>query len=70
MIYEWVNSSETILIVSESLILNSDLAPINSFDLGEDKKFAVVSTLNSTIKLIDLTIGDTVCEYKGFHKSD
>jgi mitogen-activated protein kinase organizer 1 len=46
------------------------LGPINSFDIGEDKKFIIVSTLSSTIKLVDLSLGEIVSEYKGFHKSD
>lgn len=40
-------------------------SPINSFDLSDDKKFAVVSCLNSTIKLLDMDLGETVSEYKG-----
>jgi hypothetical protein len=45
-------------------------SPINGLDLSEDKKFAVVSCLNSTIKLLDMHIGEVVSEYKGQHKSD
>ena len=52
-------------------LVRDDLdTPINSFDLGQDKNFAIVSTLGSTIKLLDLSIGDVVSEYKGHHKSD
>lgn len=52
-------------------LVRDDLdTPINSFDLGEDRNFAVVSTLGSTIKLLDLSIGEVVSEYKGHHKSD
>ena len=45
-------------------------SPVNSFDIGVDKKFLAVSTLSSTIKLIDITVGDVVAEYRGKHKSD
>lgn len=52
------------------LIRDDIESPINSFDVGRDKKFAVVSTLSSTIKLVDLQTGEIVTEYKGYHKSD
>lgn len=45
-------------------------SPINSLDVGEDKKFLAISTLSSTIKLFDNSLGETVSEYKGAHKSD
>jgi hypothetical protein len=52
-------------------LLKDDMgSPINSFDLGEDKKFVVLSTLSSKIKLLDNSIGETVAEYSGSHKSD
>ena len=38
--------------------------------MGTDKKFIALSTLSSTIKLLDNSIGDVVAEYKGHHKSD
>lgn len=43
---------------------------MNSFDIGEDKKFILVSCLNSTVKLLDNSLGETIAEYKGAHKSD
>ncbi len=43
---------------------------MNSLDISQDKKFGVVSCLNSTIKLVDLGLGELVSEYKGQHKSD
>jgi mitogen-activated protein kinase organizer 1 len=46
------------------------IVPMNSFDIGEDKKFVVVSCLNSTVKLLDISMGETIAEYKGSHKSD
>lgn len=52
------------------LIRDNIESAINSFDIGEDKKFVVLSTLSSTIKLFDLSIGEMVAEYKGHHKSD
>jgi WD40 repeat protein len=52
-------------------LLKDDMgSPINSFDLGEHKKFVVLSTLSSKIKLLDNSIGETVAEYSGSHKSD
>ena len=52
------------------LIRDNIESAINSFGIGEDKKFVVLSTLSSTIKLFDLSIGEMVAEYKGHHKSD
>ena len=52
------------------LIRDKMESPINGVDLSEDKKFAVVSCLNSTIKLMDMNIGEVVSEYKGAHKSN
>lgn len=43
---------------------------MNSIDMGEDKKFVLISCLNSTSKLFDLSSGETIAEYKGHHKSD
>ena len=45
------------------------LGPLNSFDIGDDKKFLVLSSLTSTIKLLDNSSGEIVAEYKGSHKS-
>jgi len=52
------------------LIRDNIDAPMNSFDIGEDKKFLAISCLNSTTKLFDLSIGETITDYKGFHVSD
>ncbi|CDW87464.1 mitogen-activated protein kinase organizer [Stylonychia lemnae] len=52
------------------LVRDNIEAPINSFDIGEDKKFVAVSCLNSTTKLYDLSTGETIADYKGHHKSD
>lgn len=49
---------------------SSSLVPMNSFDIGEDKKFLLVSCLNSTVKLLDNSLGEAIAEYKGAHKSD
>ena len=46
------------------------IAPINAVDIGQDQKFVVVSCLNSVIKLVDLSMGEVVSEYKGHHKSN
>ncbi len=46
------------------------VVPMNSFDIGEDKKFIIVSCLNSTLKLLDNALGETIAEYSGAHKSD
>lgn len=46
------------------------IAPINGLDIAEDKKFLVASCLSSTIKLMDLEMGEVVSEYKGSHKSN
>jgi len=52
------------------VVLSVFLVPMNSFDIGEDKKFVIVSCLNSILKLIDMTLGEVIAEYKCSHKSD
>ena len=42
---------------------------INSFDLGVDPNFAACSCLDSVVRLIDITDGTLVAEYKGGHKT-
>ena len=51
-------------------LLKDTVGSINSFDIGEDKKFLAISTLSSVLKLFDLSIGEIVAEYSGHHKSD
>lgn len=52
------------------LIRDKIEVPMNSIDIGEDKKYVVISCLNSTTKLFDLSLGEIISEYKGYHKSD
>ena len=42
---------------------------INSFDLGMDENFVAVSTLDSSIHLIDISDGQTIATYSGHHTS-
>jgi hypothetical protein len=42
---------------------------INSFDLGVDPNFAACSCLDSVVRLIDISDGTLVAEYKGGHKT-
>ena len=42
-----------------------NLAPINGMDIGEDKKFLLVSCLDSCTRLMDISAGEVVSEYKG-----
>ena len=44
--------------------------PINSFDVGLDPKFVAVSSLDSTIRLLDISDGQIVSEYKDSHTSN
>ena len=43
-------------------------APINSFDIGLDPNFVAVSSLDSTVNLIDISDGQIVSEYKDSHE--
>ena len=52
------------------LIRDKIESSINGVDISQDKKFILVSCLNSTIKLVDNIAGEVVAEYKGHHKSD
>lgn len=52
------------------LIRDKIEAPMNSMDIGEDKKYLIISCLNSTSKLFDLSLGEVITQYKGHHKSD
>jgi hypothetical protein len=40
---------------------------INSFDLGIDPNFVACSCLDSVVRMIDISDGTLVAEYKGGH---
>ena len=44
-------------------------SPINSFDIGLDPNFVSVSTLDSTVTLLDISDGQIISEYKDNHES-
>ena len=44
-----------------------EFEPINSFDIGIDPNFLAVASLDSTVRMMDITDGLVVSEYKGGH---